>query len=304
MPSNVNHCNTVSYENKREVNTSFAETGTDTDPPKGVETGQWSSVLTEAVRPDPRLTRLLPHFNEPQSPNGYILPNIMMFAVIRASVVLLFALPFCFAQDPLPVLGSSWRVATQKAEKTEVAVTGPARLLTVDDKNFERNVRQARTDHAQDPSEMTPDGRRAEMEKIEAQARTPQPNDIRGYSYSATVRNDSDKTVKVVFWEYRFIELAHTANVVRRQFLCAVDLKKGRQIELLAFSSLGPTEVISADSLAATKQKIFDEHVQVNRIEYSDDTVVQRGNWKFADFKPAIDRATATPWKKEMCRAF
>ena len=97
MPSNVNHCNTVSYENKREVNTSFAETGTDTDPPKGVETGQWSSVLTEAVRPDPRLTRLLPHFNEPQSPNGYILPNIMMFAVIRASVVLFVcvALLFC-----------------------------------------------------------------------------------------------------------------------------------------------------------------------------------------------------------------
>lgn len=203
----------------------------------------------------------------------------------------------------MPVLSSSWRLATQKADKAEVAVTGPARLLTVDDKNFERNVRQARTDRPQEPSEITPDGRRSTLDKIEQEAKTPQPDDLRGYSYSARVRNDGSKTVKVIYWEYRFSEIARPTNVVRRQFLCSVNLKKGAEIELFAFSTLGPTDVIDADSLAKTNQKLFDEQVQVNRIEYSDDSILQRGNWKYAKVKASVDRAISTPWGKEICRA-
>ena len=221
-----------------------------------------------------------------------------------APFLLLLLLPcVCVAQDPLPVISSNWRLSTQKGEKVEVPTSGPAKALTADDQNFARNVRALRTDHAQDPGETTPDGRRAELDKIEQQARTPQPNDVHGYTYSAKVRNDGDRTVQVIFWEYRFTEIAHPANVVRRQFLCSVKLKKGAEIELLAFSALGPTDVINADDLAKSKEKLFDEFVQVNRIEYSDDSVVQRGNWKFADVKAAVERATATPWGREMCRA-
>ena len=34
------------------------------------------------------------------------------------------------------------------------------------------------------------------------------------------------------------------------------------------------------------------------------DTLRQRGNWKYDDFQKSIDRATSTPWGKEVCRGF
>jgi len=227
----------------------------------------------------------------------------MMSTVLKAAFLLLLASTFCLAQDPLPVIKSSWHLSTQKAAKVEAPLSGPAKALTPDDLNVARTARDFRTDHPQDPSELTPDGRRASIEKNEQEAKTPQFTDTPGFLYNASMRNDSTKNVKVIFWEYRFTEVAHPENVVRRQFLCAVNLKKGGEIELSAFSTLGPTDVIDATTLARTNEKLFDEHVQVNRIEYSDDSVVQRGNWKLADVKAGVDRATSTPWGKEICRA-
>ena len=130
----------------------------------------------------------------------------------------------------------------------------------------------------------------------------PKASDVSGYNYSASVRNDSGKTVKVIFWEYRFTEIARPSNVVRRQFLCSVNLKKGSRMDLSAFSILAPSDTIDAESLAKLTEKLFDEHVQINRIEFSDDSVLQRGGWKLDDVKSSIDRVTSTPWGREVCR--
>jgi hypothetical protein len=139
------------------------------------------------------------------------------------------------------------------------------------------------------------------IEKNEQEANTPQPEDLKGFIYSATVRNDSAKTVKVVFWEYKFTDKSDPKNVVRRQFLCAVNIKKGAEFELKAFSTLGPTGTLNAKT-ESQQDKQFDEAARVNRIEYEDDDVIQRGDWKFADVKAAVDRATSKPWNKEICR--
>ena len=225
-------------------------------------------------------------------------------AVVKLSILLLTATSAGFAQDPLPVLRFGWQAAIKKAQKVEVPQTGPAKLMTTDDTLIARTNREARTDHPDDPSQQTPDGRRAIIEKNEQEAKMPQPTDVKGFTYTATVRNDSPKTVKVIYWEYRFAELAHPVNVARRQFLCSVNLKKGAQIELSAFSTLAPTDTISAPlpAPAPLGEKPFDEKVQVNRIEYADDDILQRGNWKLADVKDAVTRASATPWSGEICR--
>ncbi|MEP6849984.1 MAG: hypothetical protein ABI999_14090 [Acidobacteriota bacterium] len=164
-----------------------------------------------------------------------------------------------------------------------------------------RTNREARTDHPDDPSQQTPDGRRAMIEKNEQEAQTPQPTGVKGFNYTATLRNDAAKTVKIIFWEFRFAELAHPENIGLRQFLCSVNLKKGAQIDLSVFSTLTPTDTIAATSLASG-EKLFDESVRVNRIEYADDDIMQRGTWKLADVQTAVTRATATPWGKEICR--
>jgi len=209
---------------------------------------------------------------------------------------------FCYSQDPLPVIKSSWQPSVQKGKKADAPQTGPARQMMIDDTVGPRKAREFSTDHPDNPSDQSPDGRRSVIEKNEQEASAPQPKDTAGFSYAATVRNDGNKTVKVVYWEYRFTEIANPANVVWRQFLCSVNLKKGAEMELTAFSTQGPTDVINTASLAKSDAKLFDEKVQVNRIEYADDDVLQRGNWKLADVKASVDRATSTPWGKEICR--
>lgn len=226
----------------------------------------------------------------------------MARSVFFASILISGLTALCYSQDPLPVIKSSWQPSVQKARKADVSQTGPARQMMVDDTVGPRKAREFSTDHPDNPSDQSPDGRRSVIERNEQEANAPQPKDTAGFSYSATVRNDGSKTVKVVYWEYRFTELANPTNVVRRQFLCSVNLKRGSEIELSAFSTQGPTDVINTASLAKSDTKLFDEKVQVNRIEYADDDVLQRGNWKFADVKASVDRATSTPWGKEICR--
>ena len=74
-------------------------------------------------------------------------------------------------------------------------------------------------------------------------------------------------------------------------------------MELSVFSLLGPSDTIDAESLAKSTNKLFDENVRINRIELSDDTILQRNDWKYDDVRSSIKRATSTPWGKEICRA-
>src|SRR5262249_48428335 len=157
-----------------------------------------------------------------------------------------------------------------------------------------RKAREFRTDHPSNPSEDSVDGRAQQIEKNVEESRTPKGDDVYGFTYNASVRNDSGQTVKVIFWEYAFTEIAHPANVIRRQFLCGVDLKKGQKMELTAFSLLGPSDTVDAKSLDKPDDKLFKEQVTINRIELADDSILQRGNWKYADMGPAIQRATST----------
>ena len=141
------------------------------------------------------------------------------------------------------------------------------------------------------------------MDKAVRESRTPQPDDVPGFLYSIALRNDTGMPVSVVFWEYRFTEIARPNNVVRRQFLCGANFKIGEKKEFSVFSSLGPSDVIDMESLSKAKTKLFDESVQVNRIELSDGRILQRHDWKYSDVKKDVERVTSTPWGKETCRA-
>lgn len=225
-----------------------------------------------------------------------------MKLLLNTSILVLLSSSYCFSQDPMPVLSSGWERTTQKARPIDVAQTSPARALLPEDKYLQRKAREQRTDNPMDPNKDSMDARSAAMDKAIQESRTPKTDNVSGYSYTALVRNDSGQTVKVIFWEYLFTEIAHPANVVRRQFLCGVNLKNGEKIGLLAFSLLGPSDTITAESLAKSTDKLFNETVQINRIELSDGTVLQRNNWKYDEVRPGIERATSTPWGKEMCR--
>ena len=204
--------------------------------------------------------------------------------------------------SPLQVLDFKWSPDHRDPDTQPAPPPTPMRAVIAENKNFQRKAREQRTPGAIDPNEHTVDGRSAAMDKAVQESRTVKPKRVDGYAYTARVKNLHTAEVEIVFWEYRFAERANPANVVRRQFLCAVKIKPDEIKVLQAFLIAGPSDTISADSLAKTSGAIFDEKVLVHRIEYTDGAIMQRKDWNFAELKPAIDRAVSTPWGTETCR--
>ena len=236
--------------------------------------------------------------------------EVQSYCLMRSAlllVVFLLLVAGCRAQDvaPVTVEGYGWQVERQKLAKPPSQTVARAREMTTDDKPFERRVREAQQRGSMpDPSDEAPDGRRAQIDKMEAQANTLGSNEIDGYVYRVLVRNNTDKAVKVLYWEYMFTEIADPKNVVRRQFLCSVNIRPGDKKDLSVFSALGPSQVVSADTLMKSPdQKRFKEVVFINRVELSDDNILQRREWKYGEVKKAVDRATSAPWSpNEVCR--
>lgn len=202
------------------------------------------------------------------------------------------------------VLGFKWfrsRHAPKKQESASTTQAAPA--VTPDIKIWHRPENNQQPQQViRDPRADTVEGRSAALEKIVQESRSPKSNKLAGFEYQVKVRNASAKVIEVVFWEYQFKELSNPANVVSRQFLCGVNIKPSKEKELQAFSMSGPSNVVSVDSLNNKIGNLFEERVLINRVEYSDGSILQRKDWNFAEVKTGIERATKTPWGSEMCR--
>jgi len=233
--------------------------------------------------------------------NLFILPLFVMLA-----------LPV-LAQDSAPaadnssvaVLGFKWTKSRQTvAASQDTAATGsPAPLITPVVRNPHRNVRPDDPLGTKDPNAGTTDARAAAIEKNVQESRKAPPKQLDGFAYKVKVQNAGTKVAEVVFFEYQFTESAAPANTTRRQFICGVNIKPGKEKELTAFSLFGPSDVISVGSLSNKDGSLFQEKVLINRVEYSDGSIWQRRDWSFAEIKAAYNRAVGTPWDPtEMCR--
>lgn len=206
-------------------------------------------------------------------------------------------------QDSLvSVLDHRWEAVRIQGKKLESSTVAPQRMLTSDDKYFQRSSRENRPKGVPDPSEYTTDGRSSAIEKNVQEARSAKTDDVNGFRYIANVRNNSERKVDVLFWEYRFKEYANPRNVIRRQFLCSAKMKPGEKLELSALSILGPSDVVSTESLKNPDSKLFDEKIFLNRIEFTDGAVLQRRDWKMAEVEASVKTAVATQWGKEVCK--
>lgn len=225
---------------------------------------------------------------------------------MRISTLLLIicASAAAYAQAPVTVVEASWRSDRQPAAKAAPNSVNPQKELTSNDKYWQRKARENQvTGTARDPNEGTLDSRRAALDKINDEARTPKTEDVSGFTYAASFKNETQKTIAVIFWEYRFTELAAPQNISRREFICVANIKPGSKGTVSVFSTRGPSDVVSADSLSAGSEKLFDGKVIINRIEFTDDSVMNRGGWKYEEHKAAIDKATSTKWSRETCRS-
>jgi hypothetical protein len=167
-------------------------------------------------------------------------------------------------------------------------------------KNFERQRRGNAPAGERDPNNDTVDGRSAAIERMVQESRTPRP--VEGFVYKVKVQNPGSKAIDVLFWEYQFIDSASPETMTRRQFLCGVSIKGGKEKEIQAFSASGPSDVVTVETLARKSKTPLGEKAVINRIEYADGTIWQRKDWNFGEVRLTYASALKTPWGSEMCR--
>lgn len=206
------------------------------------------------------------------------------------------------AQDssPLAVVSQRWARSRLTVEQANSGTVTPAPQMIGANKNFERQRRGNDPAGVRDPNADSLDGRSAAMEKAVQESRTPRPVD--GFVYRLKVQNLGSKTIDVLFWEYEFIDPANPTTMSRRQFLCGVNIKGGKEKEIQAFSVSGPSDVINVDTLAKKSATPFTERAVINRVEYADGTIWQRKDWNFGEVRLTYASALRTPWGAEMCR--
>ena len=202
-------------------------------------------------------------------------------------------------ESPIGVVSFKWFKDRQQPLYVEGS-SAPAAAMIPQNKNFERNRRANTSPGERDPNLDTIDGRSAALERAVQDSRAPRP--IEGYSYRAKIHNPANKAVQIVFWEYQFKGATDATPLVRRQFLCAVNIKPEKDKELQAFSLAGPHDVVSVDVLT-NKSNSPTETAIINRVEFADGSIWQRKSWSFGEVRLSFERAVATPWGGEMCRA-
>jgi hypothetical protein len=226
-----------------------------------------------------------------------------MKTLLLLSLLLSLFLPFQSQTNngPLTVTNFKWSRARRTIQAPEVEGNAPARAMIPQNRNFARNQRVNDPAGARDPNQDTVDGRSAALEKSVAESRTPKPEPMDGYAYKIKVQNPGPKVVEAVFWEYRFHDPANPGLVARRQFLCAVNIAAGKGKELDGFSLSGPSDVVNANTLnSGTPLK---EEVLINRVEYTDGSMLQRKTWSLEEVKASYERAMRESWLPGMCKA-
>jgi hypothetical protein len=196
------------------------------------------------------------------------------------------------------VLSHKWSKSRLTVAQAESAIVPPPNAMIPANRTFGRNQRINASAGERDPNTETIEGRSAALERAVQAAREPKPID--GFSFRTRIRNNNPKAIEVIFWEYQFHDPIVPAQVSRRQFLCGVNIKPGKEKDLQGFSTLGPADVVRVDSGGA--KTIMREEAVVNRVEYADGSIWQRKGWSFAEVKPSYSRVIQTAWHPDTCK--
>lgn len=90
---------------------------------------------------------------------------------------------------------------------------------------------------------------------------------IEGYTYQASIKNNGDKTIIMVGWDYIF-KNTEQSEPTHHQFYSRVKIEPGKQKDVSRFVPAPPTRTVDARSIG---QKMIEE-VVINYVEYEDGT--------------------------------
>lgn len=97
-----------------------------------------------------------------------------------------------------------------------------------------------------------------------------------GYRYNVTLRNDCDKVIKSVDWDYVFIDPVTQKEAARHQFTSDETIKPGKSREVSVLYLIPPVKTVNVKMLDRKSPLRFEERVVVARILFSDGSVWQR----------------------------
>ena len=108
--------------------------------------------------------------------------------------------------------------------------------------------------------------------KIKAQ-QTELPRD--GYRYKVTLRNNGEKTIKSIDWDYYFIDPNTNQELSRHQFTSDETIKPGKSKEVTVLYLKPPVKTVDARSLKKSEKSAFAGRVVVARLQFSDGSIWQ-----------------------------
>lgn len=93
------------------------------------------------------------------------------------------------------------------------------------------------------------------------------------FLYSAQVRNNGEKTITAVDWDYVFFDTNSQNEVGRRQFRSEVKIAPGKSKEFRYVITTPPAQTVSIHSLDKNERANLGEGILIVRVEYSDGSV-------------------------------
>lgn len=109
--------------------------------------------------------------------------------------------------------------------------------------------------------------------KVKAQ-QTELPRD--GYRYKVTLRNNGDKTIKSIDWDYYFVDPATNQELSRHQFTSDETIKPGKSKEVTVLYLRAPVKTLDARSLTKREKASLVGHVVIARLQFYDGSVWQQ----------------------------
>jgi hypothetical protein len=205
---------------------------------------------------------------------------------VFSTMLLLAACSFCVRaqllapadQNPpgVAVTGFSWRKERINWERDPFGgAVESAAEMRVRSRN-ERRIDEAKTG-----------GNKAEVERLKREAGTDAAISAsnhrdRGparyaFTYRASVRNDGEKAIKVIDWDYVFYDASTHKEVGRRQFTSEEKVSTGSRRDLAYTILTPPSATVSVSALGGEKERnALSGEVILMRIVYADGTVWQR----------------------------
>ena len=126
-------------------------------------------------------------------------------------------------------------------------------------------------------------GNTAEAAKVEREMRSEQIIKSRppappryAFHYKISVRNDGQKAIKELDWDYVFFDATTGQELGRREFTGVEKISPGKSKELSFMTSSPPVRRISVQSLDKNEREGLREQVVLVRVLYEDGTVWRR----------------------------